>query len=46
MWLGFCTVINAVVSSGQMRVILVVTAEGAEVSIHTFQAIDEGMVML
>ena len=29
-----------------MRVILVVTVEGAEVSIYTFGAIDEGILML
>ena len=44
--IGFYTVINRVVSPGQMRVILVDTVEGAEVSIHTFGAIDEGMLML
>ena len=32
--------------SWQMRVIPVVIGEGAEVSIHTFGAIDEGMLML
>ena len=46
MWMGFCTVINFVVSSGQMKVIPFVTAEGAEGSIQTFGAIDEGMLML
>ena len=44
--MGFCTVINFVVSSGQIRVIVVVTVEGADVSIHTFGAIDEGMLMV
>ena len=38
--------INFVVSPGQMRVIPVVTVEDAEVSIHTFGTIDEGMMML
>ena len=46
MWMGFCTVINFVVSPGQMRVIPGVTVEDAEVSIYTFGAIDEGMLML
>ena len=46
MWMGFCAVINFVVSPGQMRVILVVTVENAEVSIHIYGAIDEGMLML
>ena len=46
MWMGFCTMINFVVSPGQMRVIAVVTVGDAEVSIHTFGAIDEGMLML
>ena len=46
MWMGFCIVINFVVSPGQMRVIAVVNVECAEVSIHTFEAIDEGMLML
>ena len=45
MWMGFCTVIDFVVFPGQVRVILVVTVAGAEVSIHTFEAIDEGMLM-
>ena len=45
MWMGFCTVINFVISPGQIRVILV-TVEGAEVSIHTFGATEEGMLML
>ena len=44
--MGFCTVINFVVSPGQMRVILHVTLEDVEVSIHTSGAIDEGMLML
>ena len=44
MWMGFLTVINFVVSPGQVRVIVVVTVEGAEISIHTFVAIDEGML--
>ena len=37
--------INFDVSPGQMRLTLVVTVEGAEVSIHTFGAIDKGMLM-
>ena len=44
-WIGVCIVINFVVSPGQMRVILVVTAEDAEVSIHTFGTIEEGMLL-
>ena len=46
MWIGFHSVIDLVTTSGQMRVIPVVTAEGAEVSIHTFGAIDVGMLTL
>ena len=44
--MGFFTVINFVVSPGQMRVIEVVTVEGAVVSIHTFGAICKGMLIL
>ena len=44
MWMGFFTVINFVISPGQMRVIAVVIVEDAEVSIHTFGVIDEGML--
>ena len=44
--MGFCTVINFVVSPGQMRVSLVVTVEGAEISIHTFGAIGKGILRL
>ena len=36
MWMGFFTVINFVVSPGQMSVMAVVTVEVAVVSIHTF----------
>ena len=46
MWIGFFTVINFVVSPGQMSVMAVVTAERAVVSIHTLGAICEGKVML
>ena len=45
-WMGFFTVINFVVSPGQMRVIVDVTVEDAEISIHTFGAICEGILML
>ena len=43
--MGFCTVINFVVSPGQLRVIPDVTVEDAEVSNHIFGAIDESMLM-
>ena len=43
--MGFFTVRNFVVSPGQMRVIVVVTAEGAVVNIHTLGAICEGILM-
>ena len=43
---GFLYCDKFVVSPGQMMVIPVVTVEGAEVSIHTFGAIDKGMLML
>ena len=44
--MGFSTVINFVISPGQMRVIQVVTVEGAEVSICTFGVIDKGMLII
>ena len=44
--MGFFTVINFVLSPGQMRVIAVVTAEVAVISIHTLGAICEGIQML
>ena len=43
-WMGFFTLMNLVVSLGQMRVIVVVTAEGAVVKIQTFGAICEGIL--
>ena len=46
MWIGFCSVMDPVATSGQMRVILVVAAEGAEVRIHIFGAIVMGMLIL
>ena len=46
MWMGFFSVINFAVPPGQMRVIAVVTVGGAEVSIHTFGAMSEGILML
>ena len=46
MWMGFCTMRKFVDSPWKMRVIPVITVEDAEVSIHTFGAIDEGMLML
>ena len=45
MWIGFFTVRNFVVSPGQMRVITVVTPEGAVVNIYTLAAICEGILM-
>ena len=45
-WMGFFTVMNFVVSSWQMMVMAVVTVEGAEVSIHTFVAFCEGILIL
>ena len=42
--MGFFTLMNSVVSPGQMRVIMVVTAEGAVVNIQTFGAICEGIL--
>ena len=44
--MGFCIVMNLGASSGEMRIILVVTVEGAEVSIHIFGAIDMGVLIL
>ena len=43
--MGFFTVRNLVVSPGQMRVIVVVTAEGAAVNIQILGAICEGILM-
>ena len=45
-WMGICVLMNLGVSSGQMSIIPVDTAVGAEVSIHTFGAIDVGMLTL
>ena len=46
MWMGFCILMNLGASSGQMRVIPVSTADGAEISIHIFGAIDVWMLIL
>ena len=46
MWMGFFIVINFRGSPGQMRVIAVVTVEGAGVSIYTFGAICKGILTL
>ena len=46
MWIGFHSVMDLVVTSGQMRVILVISAEGAEVIFHAFGATDVGMLIL
>ena len=43
MWMGFSRVVDLVATSGQMRVVLVIAAE---VRIHTFGAIDVGMMIL
>ena len=42
--MGFFTLMNFVVSPGEMRVIVVVTAEDAVVYIQTFGAICEGIL--
>ena len=42
--MGFFTLMNFVVSPGQMREIVVVTAEGAVVKIQTFGASCEGIL--
>ena len=44
-WMGFFTARNFVVSPGQMRVIAVITAEGAVVNIHILGVICEGILM-
>ena len=44
MSMGFFTVRNFIVSPEQMRVIVVVTAEGAAVNIHTLGAICAGIL--
>ena len=46
MWMGFFTVINFVVSPGQMMVIAVITVEGAEVSVHTVGEICKDILIL
>ena len=43
-WMAFFTSMNCVVSPGQMRVSVVVTAEGAVVKIQTFGVICEGIL--
>ena len=43
--MGFFILLNFVVSPGQMRVIVVVTAEGAVVNIQIFGAIWEGILI-
>ena len=43
---GVCVFMNLGASPGQMSIIPVDTAIGAEVSIHTFGAIDVGMLTL
>ena len=43
--MGFFTVMNFVASPSQMKVIAVVTAEGAVVNIHTLGAICQGILM-
>ena len=45
-WMGFCVLMNLGASSGQMRIIPVITAEGAEVNIHIFGAIDIGILIV
>ena len=46
MWMGVCVLMNLGASSGQIIVIPINTAVGAEVSIHKFGAIGVGMVAL
>ena len=46
MWMGICVVMSLGAVSRQMSIIAVDTAVGAEVSIHTFGAIDVGMLTL
>ena len=45
-WIGICGEITLGASPGQMRVILAGAAAGEEVIIHTFGAMDVGMLML
>ena len=44
MWMDVCVLMNQGASSGQMSIISVDTAVGAEVSIQTFGVIDVGML--
>ena len=46
MWMGVCVLMNLGSFSGQIIVIPVDTAVGAEVSIHAFGAIGVGMVAI
>ena len=46
MWMGVCVLMNLGASSGQIIIIPVNTAVGAEVSIHTFGTIGVRMVAL
>ena len=46
MCMGVYVLMNLGASSGQMSVIPIDTAEGTEVSIHTFGAIDVGILTL
>ena len=43
-WMGFFTLMNFIVSPGQMRVTVVVTAEGAVVKIQKFGVSHEGIL--
>ena len=45
-WMGVCVFMNLGASSRQVSVIPVDAAVGAEVSIHTFEAIGVGMLTL
>ena len=45
-WMGVCGVITLGASPGQMSVILAGAAAGEGVIIHTFGAMDVGMLML
>ena len=46
MWMGICVLMNLNASSGQIIIVPVDMAVGAEVSIHTLGVIGVGMVTL
>ena len=46
MWIGVCVLMNQGAASGQINIIPVDAAVGVEVRIHTFGAIDVGILTI